>query len=49
MQYGSYSLQQAKKDDRENIVEVETYAYQSSLSLDVETELFIGFPKTRTR
>ncbi|KAI5421484.1 MADS-box protein soc1, variant 3 [Lathyrus oleraceus] len=40
--YGSYSSQQAKKDDRKNIAEAEPI-------LDVETELFIGLPATRTR
>ncbi|CAK8560934.1 unnamed protein product [Lathyrus sativus] len=47
--YDSFSSQQAKKDDRENVVEVESYADQSSPISDVETELFIGFPETRTR
>ncbi|KAL5062105.1 hypothetical protein RYX36_023842 [Vicia faba] len=47
--YDSYSSQQAKKDDRENIADVEAYADQSSPSSDVETELFIGLPETRTR
>ncbi|CAK8560938.1 unnamed protein product [Lathyrus sativus] len=47
--YDSYSSQQAKKDDRENVVEVEAYADQSSPISDVETELFIGLPETRKR
>ncbi|CAK8560935.1 unnamed protein product [Lathyrus sativus] len=47
--YDSYSSQQAKKDDRENIGEVEGYADQTSPISDVETELFIGLPETRTR
>ncbi|KAK2353903.1 MADS-box protein SOC1 [Trifolium repens] len=47
--YGNYSSQAAKKDQRENIHEAETYADQSSPSSDVETELFIGLPETRTR
>ncbi|XP_058745603.1 MADS-box protein SOC1-like [Vicia villosa] len=47
--YDSYSSQQAKKDERENVVEVEAYADQSSPNSDVETDLFIGLPETRTR
>ncbi|XP_058745602.1 MADS-box protein SOC1-like [Vicia villosa] len=47
--YDSYSSQQAKKDDRENVGEVKAYADQSSPNSDVETELFIGLPETRTR
>ncbi|XP_058744080.1 MADS-box protein SOC1-like [Vicia villosa] len=47
--YDSYSSQQAKKDDRENKAEAEPFADQSSPSSDVETELFIGLPETRTR
>ncbi|CAK8560930.1 unnamed protein product [Lathyrus sativus] len=47
--YDNYSSQQAKKDDRENVVEVEAYADQSSPISYVETELFIGLPETRTR
>ncbi|XP_058745600.1 MADS-box protein SOC1-like [Vicia villosa] len=47
--YGSFSSQRAKKDDRETIVEIEAYADQSSPISDVETELFIGLPDTRTK
>ncbi|CAL5196215.1 unnamed protein product [Lathyrus oleraceus] len=47
--YDSYSSQQANNDDRENVVEVEAYADQSSPSSYVETELFIGLPETRTK
>ncbi|CAL5196208.1 unnamed protein product [Lathyrus oleraceus] len=43
--YDKYSSQQAKKDDRKNIAEGEAFAASS----DVETELFIGLPETRTR
>lgn len=49
LQYDSYSSQQANNDDRENVVEVEAYADQSSPNSYVETELFIGLPETRTR
>ncbi|XP_050920182.1 MADS-box protein SOC1 [Lathyrus oleraceus] len=49
LQYDSYSSQQANNDDRENVVEVEAYADQSSPSSYVETELFIGLPETRTK
>ena len=49
MQYGNYSSQEAMKDQRENIADAEPYADQSSPSSDVETELFIGPPETRTR
>ncbi|XP_058744085.1 MADS-box protein SOC1-like isoform X2 [Vicia villosa] len=45
----SYSSQQAKKDDRDNIGEVEGITDQSSPNSDVETGLFIGLPETRTR
>ncbi|KAI5421485.1 MADS-box protein SOC1 [Lathyrus oleraceus] len=47
--YDTYSSQQANNDDRENVVEVEAYADQSSPNSYVETELFIGLPETRTR
>ncbi|KAK2407223.1 MADS-box protein SOC1 [Trifolium repens] len=47
--YGNYSSQATKKDQRENIHEAKPYADQSSPSSDVETELFIGLPETRTR
>ncbi|CAI8607342.1 unnamed protein product [Vicia faba] len=47
--YDSYSSQQAKMDESENVVEVEAYADQSSPISYVETELFIGLPETRTR
>ncbi|XP_058759778.1 MADS-box protein SOC1-like [Vicia villosa] len=47
--YDSYSSQHAKKDGRENIAEAEPFADQSSPSSDVETELFIGLPESRTR
>ncbi|CAK8560937.1 unnamed protein product [Lathyrus sativus] len=47
--YDSFSSQQAKKDGRENVVEVESYADQTSPISDVQTELFIGLPETRTR
>ncbi|KAI5421492.1 MADS-box protein SOC1 [Lathyrus oleraceus] len=43
--YDKYSSQQAKKGDRKNIAEGEAFAASS----DVETELFIGLPETRTR
>jgi hypothetical protein len=49
VQYGNYSSQATKKDQRENIHEAKPYADQSSPSSDVETELFIGLPETRTR
>lgn len=49
VQYGSFSSQQAKKDDRETVDEVEAYADQSRTISDVETDLFIGLPDTRTR
>lgn len=49
VQYGNYSSHEATKDQRENIAEAEPYADQSSPSSDVETELFIGPPETRTR
>ncbi|KAL5062113.1 hypothetical protein RYX36_023850 [Vicia faba] len=49
LQYDSYSSQQAKMDESENVVEVEAYADQSSPISYVETELFIGLPETRTR
>jgi hypothetical protein len=49
VQYGNYSSQEETKDQRENIAEAEPYADQSSPSSDVETELFIGPPETRTR
>ncbi|KAL5062103.1 hypothetical protein RYX36_023840 [Vicia faba] len=48
-QYGSYSSHQAKKNEKENIGEGEGNADQSSPNSDVETELFIGLPETRTR
>ncbi|WJX87109.1 MADS-box protein [Trifolium repens] len=47
--YDNYSSQAAKKDQRENMHEAEPYADQKSPSSDVETELFIGLPETRTR
>ncbi|CAI8607334.1 unnamed protein product [Vicia faba] len=47
--YGSYSSHQAKKNEKENIGEGEGNADQSSPNSDVETELFIGLPETRTR
>ncbi|XP_013444986.2 MADS-box protein SOC1 [Medicago truncatula] len=47
--YGNYSTQESTKDQRENIAEAEPYADQSSPSSDVETELFIGLPETRSR
>ncbi|XP_058744077.1 MADS-box protein SOC1-like [Vicia villosa] len=47
--YDSYSSQRAKKDGIENIAEAEPFADQSSPSSDVETELFIGLPESRTR
>ncbi|CAJ2657633.1 unnamed protein product [Trifolium pratense] len=47
--YGNYSSQAAKKPQRESVQEAEPYVDQSSPSSDVETELFIGLPETRTR
>lgn len=47
--YGNYSSPAEKKDQRENIAEAEPYADLSSPSSDVETELFIGLPETRSR
>ncbi|XP_058745601.1 MADS-box protein SOC1-like [Vicia villosa] len=47
--YGSYSLKAAKNNEKENIGEGEAYADQSGPNSDVETELFIGLPETRTR
>jgi hypothetical protein len=49
VQYGNYSSPAEKKDQIENIAEAEPYADQSSPSSDVETELFIGLPETRSR
>ncbi|XP_058759779.1 MADS-box protein SOC1-like [Vicia villosa] len=47
--YDNYTSQAEKKDDIENVAEAEVFADQSSPSSDVETELFIGLPETRTR
>jgi len=49
VQYDSYSSQAEKKDQIENIAEAEPYADQSCPISDVETELFIGLPETRSR
>ncbi|CAL5196209.1 unnamed protein product [Lathyrus oleraceus] len=45
--YGNYSSKSEKNNAKENIGEV--YANENSPSSDVETELFIGLPETRTR
>ncbi|XP_058759784.1 MADS-box protein SOC1-like [Vicia villosa] len=47
--YDNYSSKAAKNNEKENIGEGEAYAYQSSPSSDVVTELFIGLPVTRTK
>lgn len=47
VQYGIFP-QPATKDQRENQQPAEPYAESSPIS-EVETELFIGLPETRTR